>query len=150
MPKVDLSNYEGREQAYVKHRLLEEYLSRWAYKIGSSWDPLVFVDGFAGPWGAKDQEFADASFGIAIKALNEAVEGLFRKLHRTVRGVCVFVEKEPKPFAKLDALYAQAMALPVVTPNDLQSLLSYHSSHISNFSLTASVEGYRRLSKTIT
>jgi three-Cys-motif partner protein len=103
MSEVDLSNYEGREQAYVKHRLLEEYLSRWAYKIGSSWDPLVFVDGFAGPWGAKDQEFADASFGIAIKALNEAVEGLSRKLHRSVRGVCVFVEKERKPFAKLDA-----------------------------------------------
>jgi hypothetical protein len=54
MPKVDLSNYEGREQAYVKHYLLEKYLSRWGYKTGSKWDPLVFVDGFAGPWGSKD------------------------------------------------------------------------------------------------
>lgn len=102
MPKVDLTNYEGREQAYVKHCLLEEYLSRWGYKIGSSWDPLVFIDGFAGPWGSKDREFADASFGIAIKALNDAIDGLFRKLHRTVQGVCVFVEKEPQPCAKLD------------------------------------------------
>ncbi len=32
MPKVDLSNYEGREQAYIKHCLLETYLPEWAYK----------------------------------------------------------------------------------------------------------------------
>jgi len=104
MPKVNLTNYEGgREHTYIKHYLLEKYLSRWGYKIGSAWDPLVFVDGFAGPWGAKDEEFADASFGIAIKALNEAVEGLLKKRQRVVRGLCVFVEKAPKPFAKLDA-----------------------------------------------
>lgn len=63
----------------------------------------VFIDGFAGPWGAKDEEFADASFGIAIKALNDAVDGLLKVRQRSVRGVCVFVEKAPKPFAKLDA-----------------------------------------------
>lgn len=103
MPKVDLTNYEGREHHYVKHYLLKKYLSRWGYKIGSSWDPLVFVDGFAGPWGTKDKEFADASFGIAITALHDAVEGLLKVRHRSVRGVCVFVEKAPKPFAKLEA-----------------------------------------------
>lgn len=102
MPKVDLSNYEGREQAYVKHYLLEKYLSRWGYKIGSKWDPLVFVDGFAGPWGAKDEGFADASFGIAIRALNEAIDGLLQKRQITVRGLCLFVENKPKPFARLD------------------------------------------------
>jgi three-Cys-motif partner protein len=94
MPKLDLSNYEGgREHAYVKHYLLEKYLSRWGYKIGSTWDTLVFIDGFAGPWGAKDEEFSDASFGIAIKALNDAVNGLLKVRQRSVRGVCVFVEK---------------------------------------------------------
>ena len=34
MPKVDFSHYEGREQAYVKHCLLDEYLPDWAYKVG--------------------------------------------------------------------------------------------------------------------
>ncbi len=103
MPKIDFSNYEGgREQAYVKHYLLKEYLSRWGYKTGSFWDPLVFVDGFAGPWGAKDGEFADASFSIGIKALNDAVNGLLKVRQRSIRGVCVFVEKARKPFAKLD------------------------------------------------
>ncbi|MFZ0062046.1 MAG: three-Cys-motif partner protein TcmP [Pyrinomonadaceae bacterium] len=103
MPKVDFSHYEGgREHTYVKHYLLEKYLSRWGYKIGSTWDTLVFIDGFAGPWGAKDQEFADASFGIAIKALNDAVDGLLKLRQRSVLGVCVFVEKAPQPFKKLD------------------------------------------------
>ncbi len=101
MPKLTFSNYEGREHAYVKHYLLERYLSRWGYKIGSKWDPLVFVDGFAGPWGAKDAEFNDASFGIAIRAMNEAVRVL-RSLGRTTRGVCIFVEKEAAPFARLE------------------------------------------------
>lgn len=94
MPKVDLINYPGREHAYIKHYLLAEYLSRWGYKIGSKWDPLVFIDGFAGPWGSQEAEFADTSFGIALRALNEAVNGL-SKVNRKVRGVCVFVEKKP-------------------------------------------------------
>jgi len=102
MPKLDVANYHGREQAYVKHYLLEKYLSRWGYKTGSRWNPLVFVDGFAGPWGAQDKGFADASFGIGIKALNEAVNGLQLKRQIKTRGLCVFVEKKPKPFARLD------------------------------------------------
>jgi three-Cys-motif partner protein len=102
MPKVDLTNYRGREHAYIKHYLLSEYLPRWVYKTGSKWNPLVFIDGFAGPWGSKDEEFTDASFGIAIRALNEAIGGL-SKINRSVRGLCIFVEKEPQPFAKLDA-----------------------------------------------
>jgi len=104
MSKLDLSNYEGgREQAYVKHYLLEKYLSSWAYIIGgSAWDSLVFVDGFAGPWGAKHEGFADASFGIAIRALSEAIDGLFKTRQIVVRGLCVFIETKPKPFARLD------------------------------------------------
>ena len=102
MSKLDLTNYRGREHAYIKHYLLAKYLPRLWYKTGSKWDPLVFIDGFAGPWDSKDEEFTDASFGIAIRALNEAIAGL-AKINRNVRGVCVFVEKEPQPFAKLDA-----------------------------------------------
>ncbi len=104
MAELDLTNYEGgREQAYVKHYLLKKYLSSWAYIIGgSAWDSLVFVDGFAGPWGAKHEEFADASFGIAVRALNEAIDGLFKTRQIVIRGLCIFVETKPKPFARLD------------------------------------------------
>ena len=102
MPKLDLTNYRGREHAYIKHYLLAEYLSRWGYKIGSKWDPLVFIDGFAGPWGSTDKNFTDASFGIALRSLNDAVAGL-SSINRIIHGACIFVEKEPQPFAKLDA-----------------------------------------------
>ena len=103
MPKVNLTHYQGREQAFVKHYLLKKYLSKWGIKIGSKWDTLVFVDGFAGPWGAKDIEFSDASFGIALKALTEAVSVLDQQLGRSVHGTCVFVEKKPTAFARLNA-----------------------------------------------
>jgi len=41
MPKVDISQYQGREQAYVKHYLLEKYLPEWAYKVGTKWNSLA-------------------------------------------------------------------------------------------------------------
>ena len=45
MPKIDFSAYEGgREQACIKHTLLEEYLPEWGYKVGSQWDSLVYFD----------------------------------------------------------------------------------------------------------
>jgi hypothetical protein len=53
MPKVELADYSGREQAYVKHRLLEEYLAPLAYKVGSAWESIVYVDAFSGPWETK-------------------------------------------------------------------------------------------------
>ena len=54
MPKIEFSNYEGgREQAYVKHCLLENYLAQLAYRVGQKWDAIVYVDGFAGPWGRR-------------------------------------------------------------------------------------------------
>lgn len=105
---MDLTNYEGgREQAFVKHYLLKKYLSRWGFIIGSKWDTLVFVDGFAGPWGTKDAEFADASFGIALRALKDAVSGLLKTRNITVQGACIFVEKDKKAFTKLDAFAKQ-------------------------------------------
>ena len=104
MPRVDLSKYAGREQAYVKHCLLEDYLSKWSYIVGnSSWDSLVYVDGFVGPWGTSDENFEDASFGIAVRVLNNAVDGLWETHGKSVRGLCVFVEKKPDAFAQLEA-----------------------------------------------
>jgi hypothetical protein len=50
MQKVDLSAYTNREQAFVKHCLIQGYLQDWCYTVGSKWDSVVFVDGFAGPW----------------------------------------------------------------------------------------------------
>jgi three-Cys-motif partner protein len=103
MVELNRLNYEGgRERAYIKHYLLKEYLSRWGYIIGgSTWDSLVFVDGFAGPWGTKHEKFADASFAIAIGSLNDAIGGLFKTRGKTIKGLCIFVETKRQPFARL-------------------------------------------------
>lgn len=94
MPKVDLSIYSGREQAYVKHCLLEEYLPDWAYKVGAMWDSLVYVDGFAGPWQTKHPEYADSSFGIAIDALRRSCAGLREGRGRELRVESILVEQD--------------------------------------------------------
>src|SRR5260221_3991759 len=97
MLKVDLSNYEGREQAFVKHYLLEHYLPGWAYKVGSKWGSLVYVDGFAGPWESKDPNYADTSFRIAVNALRSAKAGLSTKQVKLSFG-SILVEKEKDRF----------------------------------------------------
>jgi three-Cys-motif partner protein len=111
MPKIEFSNYEGgREHAYVKHCLLENYLAQLVYRVGQKWDAIVYIDGFAGPWGAKDQSFADSSFGIAMRVLKDAVAGLKEKYGKTAHGLCIFVEKKPDAFAKLNA-FAQSASI---------------------------------------
>jgi three-Cys-motif partner protein len=91
MPKVDLSAYEDREQAYVKHCLLEEYLPTWGYKISSAWDTLVYVDGFAGPWKVTTPTFHDSSFGVAVDALKQVYLGQRDHWKRNVRVFSVLV-----------------------------------------------------------
>ena len=76
MPKVELADYAGREQAYVKHRLLAEYLPPLAYKVGSVWNSIVYVDAFSGPWKTSRPDYADSSFAIAINTLRGAQAGL--------------------------------------------------------------------------
>ena len=110
MPKAALSNYAGREQAFVKHFLLEKYLAPLAYKVGSAWDSIVYVDGFAGPWGVTDANFADSSFAIAIETLESAQAGLRDKL-RDIHMEAILVEKEKDAFEKLKS-YADANTTP--------------------------------------
>jgi three-Cys-motif partner protein len=68
---ADLKDYEEREQAWVKHWLLREYLRRLIFKVATKWNRFVYVDGFAGPWGAKTENLSDTSFGIALEVMRE-------------------------------------------------------------------------------
>ena len=92
--------YRGREQTYLKHFFLEQYLERVAYNIGWGGD-FVYVDGFSGPWRSEDEAFEDTSFMIAINKLRTVREALAERGKRpTIR--CLFVEKDRKAFAELD------------------------------------------------
>src|SRR5687768_10469231 len=61
--------YRGREQTFVKHLILREYIERVGWNILSFADEFVFVDGFSGPWKARTENYTDTSFGIAIDKL---------------------------------------------------------------------------------
>jgi three-Cys-motif partner protein len=97
---VSLSDYVGREHAYVKHVFLERYLEALIFKTASTFNHIVYIDGFAGPWQSANEEFADTSFGIALNALRRAKE-TWQKSKRNVRMTALLVEQHPKAYAKL-------------------------------------------------
>ena len=102
MPKIDFSHYQDRKQAYIKHCLLEGYLPEWAYKVGSTWDSLVYVDAFAGPWETKHPNYADSSFGIAVDALRRCQAGLEDSRKRDLHMECILVEQDNDAFGHLN------------------------------------------------
>ena len=98
---MDLSNYIGREQSYVKHVVLDIYLERFAHIIGSWKDSITYIDGFSGPWNSQTQDFSDSSFGIALGQLRKARADLKVSLRRDFKIRCFFVEESPEAFTKL-------------------------------------------------
>jgi three-Cys-motif partner protein len=101
MPKADLSAYTGREQAYVKHYLLEKYLTPLAYKVGSKWGSLVYIEGFSGPWQTTQPDYADSSFGVAVNTLRQVRKGLRETWGRELPMHIILCEQDKQAFAAL-------------------------------------------------
>lgn len=108
MPKLDFSHYQGREQAYVKHYLLQKYLPEWAYKVGTKWNSVAYIDGFAGPWGTTDPNHADSSFALAVDTLRECKLGLLHSRGVDLSTYAFLVESKQEAFAKLDSFARSA------------------------------------------
>lgn len=100
---LDPINYRGREQAYTKHYFLDAYLDGLVYKVGRTYDEIVYVDGFAGPWQNTDEKYQDTSFGIALTKLRQVKERLKRE-GRDLRVRAILVEKNPDAFGRLSGL----------------------------------------------
>lgn len=99
-------HYAGREQAYVKHHFLREYLERLAFKIASAFDELVYVDGYSGPWKSGDENHGDTSFGIALDRLTTA-RRTWRDMpnrRRNVRMTAHLVEAKEGPYRELEGI----------------------------------------------
>lgn len=96
---VAITDYAGREQAYVKHVFLEKYLESLVHKTASTYSHIVYVDGFAGPWRSANERFEDTSFGIALKALRQARESW--KPARDVMMSAHLVERDATAYARL-------------------------------------------------
>lgn len=97
--------YYGREQSFLKHRVLKEYLTLWGRKIGSLSRAgpvtLWYVDCFAGPWQSQDEALADTSIHIGLGALEEAGR-IWRENGHEVALSAVFVEKDPAAYKRLE------------------------------------------------
>jgi three-Cys-motif partner protein len=97
---VALADYAGREQSYVKHVFLENYLEALVRKTASTYPHIVYVDGFAGPWQSANERFEDTSFGIALSALRQAKDS-WKQMGRNVRMSAHLVERDATAYARL-------------------------------------------------
>jgi three-Cys-motif partner protein len=100
---VELKDYKGREQSYVKHVLLEQYLEALVHKTAGAYPHIVYVDGFAGPWQNSNEQFEDTSFGIALRALRRA-KASWKAIGRDVKMTALLVEKSPAAYKQLETL----------------------------------------------
>ena len=58
--------YAGREQTLVKHFILQKYLERFAYIVGSHWDALTYVGAPPGHLAESVYRDACAAIGCAV------------------------------------------------------------------------------------
>jgi len=97
--------YHDREQSYLKHRVLHEYLKLWGRKIGSLARrgpvTLWYVDCFAGPWQSHDEALGDTSIHIGLSALEEAGR-IWQENGHDVTLRAIFVETDNRAFARLE------------------------------------------------
>lgn len=95
--------YEGREQTFIKHLFLGQYLKDAAYKTFQGRSPVFnFVDGFAGPWETSaDGGLEDTSFSQSIKVLQSVVSDLRSNGITGLKTRFCFCEKDPAAFARL-------------------------------------------------
>jgi three-Cys-motif partner protein len=100
---ISIGDYKGREQSYVKHVLLEQYLEALIHKTASAYPHIVYVDGFAGPWQSSSEQYEDTSFGIALRALRRA-KASWKATGRDVKMTAILVEKAPAAFKELQTL----------------------------------------------
>jgi three-Cys-motif partner protein len=109
--------YDGREQTKVKHYILREYLERFALIVGSFAKSITYIDCFSGPWNLRSQQYVDSSFAIAIDQLKRAKATLQEK-GKDLALRCMFLEKDPSAFAKLDTYIRQVQGVETRTKND--------------------------------
>lgn len=97
---IDPTSYKGREQALIKHHLLEAYLLKLFMIVGLHQKSIRYVDCFAGPWQEESKDLQDTSIGIALKIIRKCLDGL-KKIGKDVPFHTLFIEKDKNSFQKL-------------------------------------------------
>lgn len=122
--------YTGREQTFIKHFILRNYLERFAIIVGSHWNTLTYVDCFSGPWQVKSEKFEDSSFAIALEQLRSARAVHREQTGRTLMLRCFFLEKTPNAYKRLKHFTEQIDDVVIETKNKklenaIQDILSF-------------------------
>lgn len=107
------AHYKGREQAYIKHTLLETYLFKLFMIIGQSQPTISFVDCLAGPWQDAAEDLSDTSIGRSLVTMKSCLDTL-QGMGHNVRFRALFVEKDPKKYHRLKE-YLNTLKTPVET-----------------------------------
>lgn len=94
------ADYQDREQAWVKHWLLEKYLERLILKVGTKWKRFVYVDAFSGPWNSASHDLSDTSFSIALGVLKKCQDKM-REGGRHLPMKAIFLEKNKESAKRL-------------------------------------------------
>ena len=100
-------HYKGREQAYLKHRLLQAYLERLFYIVGHYQKTICYVDCFAGPWHEQGPDLEGTSIATSLNmyaskhpifiSINSPAKILLNKIGR---GVSAMTLEDRKTFWK--------------------------------------------------
>lgn len=97
--------YDGREQAWIKHQLLENYLEKLLLIIGMSARPegkveICYVDCFAGPWGDDSEQMEGTSIAISMRTMAMCRQKLAKLgVNATMRAL--YVELDKRAFGRL-------------------------------------------------
>jgi three-Cys-motif partner protein len=103
-----LESYSGREQASVKHHLLESYLKRLIMITAQRrYDRIAYVDAFAGPWQSSRKDLGDTSFVRAVEVMESCRVELERVFGRSVSFRALFVEINPASYTLLQTFAQQ-------------------------------------------
>ncbi|BCO29469.1 hypothetical protein MIZ03_4392 [Rhodoferax lithotrophicus] len=123
IPQFIPDSYIGREQALVKHKLLESYLEKLILIIGMSAKrqrsvEIGYVDCFAGPWGDESESMASTSIAISLQTMDSCRKKLLSLgVQANIRAL--YIEKNLSAFKRLST-YLQSSTPECVSSKCLQ------------------------------
>jgi len=95
-------DYKGKEQSFIKHKLLKAYIQRLFMIIGQHENQIRYVDCFAGPWKAESDNLKDTSIAISLDIMKGCHESL-KKHGRNVQFKALFIEKNRESYKTLNS-----------------------------------------------
>lgn len=103
-PSVVPPSYRGREQAWIKHQLLESYLEKLMLIVGMAAKrqgtiEICYVDCFSGPWGTSELE--STSIAVSLRTMAKCRQKL-AELGVTASMRALYIERDDEAFGNLE------------------------------------------------